>query len=232
MPNILFTYSPFKIYEYKELLKDIKISKTDIILDIGCGDGLETILIGKKCKKIYGIDVSKIRILNAKLRAKYKKKKINSKFICEKLENLKFKKENFDKIFSICVLEHIPNYLEVLEESYRILKVGGQFLFSVDSLATIEDKKLLNYHKSIYNIEQVFNKHDLIKILGKLGFKNILVYPIFKSDYAKKLFIEGISREFKFGFLNTIIRYYFLKYFESQCNNKKEGIFLIVKCKK
>jgi len=45
-PNILFTFMPFKIYEFKELQKGIKFSKNEIILDIGCGSGLQTMLIG------------------------------------------------------------------------------------------------------------------------------------------------------------------------------------------
>ena len=75
-PNLNFTLSPFKIYEFKELMKNTQILKDDIILDIGCGDGLETILLGKKCKMIYGIDINKSRIDIAKRRSDVKKKKI------------------------------------------------------------------------------------------------------------------------------------------------------------
>ena len=62
-PSIYLISNPFKIFEFKELLRDVEISKEEIILDIGCGNGLQTILIGKKCKKIYGIDISQKSII-------------------------------------------------------------------------------------------------------------------------------------------------------------------------
>ena len=47
---------PFKIFEFKELQKDIEFSNSDVILDIGSGGGFQTLLLGKTCKKIIGID--------------------------------------------------------------------------------------------------------------------------------------------------------------------------------
>lgn len=57
-PHIFFKFKPFKIYEFKELLRGINFSRDDIILDIGCGVGLQTMLLGKRCKKVIGIDIS------------------------------------------------------------------------------------------------------------------------------------------------------------------------------
>lgn len=131
MPNIYSTYSPIKIYEFKELIRDINILKTDKILDIGCGEGLHAIILGKKAKKTYGIDINEKRIIKARHRATYMRKRDNIKFRCIKLEYARFEIESFDKIFSISVLEeHIPNYFDVLEETYKILKKGGQLIFS------------------------------------------------------------------------------------------------------
>ena len=75
-PNIYFTFKPIKIYEFKEIIKDVTFSKTDIILDIGCGQGIPAMLIGKKCKKIYGIDVSKRALINAKMSAYYLRRQV------------------------------------------------------------------------------------------------------------------------------------------------------------
>ena len=156
--HIFFVFHSFKIYEFKELLRDIKIQKSEIILDIGCGNGIETLLLGKKCKKIYGIDIYKDNLVIAKIRSQIFKKKINSKIRFLTIENAGFKNENFDKIFSICVLEHIPNYIEVLKESYRVLKKGGQLIFSVDSLENIEDKQFINYHKKKFFCRKLLQK--------------------------------------------------------------------------
>jgi len=235
-PNIFFTFKPLKIYEFKELVKNAKITHKDIILDVGCGQGLPTLLIGKKCKKIYGIDISKRFLRIAKMRSRYLKRKVNREFLQIRLEHAGFKEEFFDKVFFICVLEHIPNYIEVLTEAHRVLRKGGKLLLSVDSLEAIDDKKLVEYQKKKCHVENYFREYDLMKTLSNIGFNDIVIYPIFRSDYAKKLYtkhLEDINeKQNKFRHLNFLYRYIILKHRESRCLNQKKGIFLIAKCYK
>jgi len=229
-PNIFFIFSPFKIYEFAELQKGLKFSGEEKILDIGCGSGLQTMLIGMRCKNVVGIDISEQAITAAKNVSFYMKERINIEFRCVKLENAKFEKEWFDKIFSICVIEHIPNYIEILREAHRILKNDGQMIFSVDALETIQDYKLLEKHKKQHFVEKYFNKQELKTILEEIGFKRIEIYPIFKSNFARELFIKKIIMGSHFGLLSPIFTYGILKYEESKCTDENKGIFLIVKC--
>lgn len=231
-PHIFFTFNPFKIYEFAELQRGIKFSGDEIILDIGCGSGLQTMLIGKRCKKVIGIDISEKAITDAKNASQYMKGRSNSEFYCVKLENAKFENEYFDRIFSFCVIEHISNYMEVLREAHRILKKDGQMLFSVDALETIQDDKLLEKHKKQHFVEQYFKKEELKLILEEIGFKRVEIYPIFKSNFAKELFSEKINNNFHYGFLSPILTYGVLKYEENKCKDEKSGIFLIAKCYK
>lgn len=228
--SIFFTFSPFKIYEFKELIRQVKFSKTDIILDIGCGEGLQTLIIGKKCKKIYGIDINSKWLSIAKLRLLLMKRKINCEFRLVRLQNAGFMNDYFNKIFSICVLEHISDYFEVLKECYRILKKNGQLILSVDSLNNIYDKNLLVFHQKKYKVEKYFNKEELEYILKKVGFKKIKVYPIFKSNYSKKLFIKCLKNNNNFGYISSILKYFIFKYKEKFSINKHNGIFLIANC--
>lgn len=221
---------PFKIYEFKEIQKGIKFSRDDLILDIGCANGLQTVLLGKRCKKIIGVDISEKAVTTAKRISGYMKGRINSEFRCTKIENAEFESEYFDKIFSICVIEHIPNYIEVLREAYRILKKNGEMIFSVDALETIEDSKLLEKHKKEHFVEKYFRKEELKTILDEIGFKKIDIYPIFKSEFTKRLFIKGINNSFHYGYLRSILAYFLLSYKEKHCANENKGIFLIVKC--
>ncbi len=231
-PHIFFTFSPFKIYEFAELQRGI-FSKDEMILDIGCGSGLQTMLIAKRCKKVIGIDISEKAITIAKSISHYMKGRINSEFRCVKLENANFEPEFFDRIFSFCVIEHISNYREVLKEAHRILKSNGQMIFSVDSLETIEDSKLIENHKKQHFVEKYFKKEELKTILEETGFKGIEVYPIFKSNFARELFIKKvIKRSSKFGFFIPILTYMILRYEEYKYKDEDKGIFLIAKCYK
>jgi ubiquinone/menaquinone biosynthesis C-methylase UbiE len=231
-PHIFFIFLPFKIYEFKELQRGIKFLKNEVILDIGCGSGLQTMLLGKKVKKIIGIDISEKAINLAKLQSRYVKGMIDSEFICLELEKNRFKNEYFDKIFSVCVIEHIANYKELLQEAYRILKKNGQMIFSVDTLETIKEKKMIEKHKKEHFVEKYFKKKELKTILEEIGFKKINIYPIFRSDFAKKIFIKGINSKFRYSYLGSILTYILLNYKEIHCVNKTKGIFLIVKCYK
>lgn len=231
--NIIFAFSPFKTYEFKELIKQVKFLKTDKVLDIGCGEGLQTLIIGKKCEKIIGIDIDKKSLSVAKLRLLLSKHRINCEFRLTNLESAKFGDAYFNKIFSICVLEHIPNYFEVLKECHRTLKKNGQLLISVDSLSNINDKKILTFHKKKFNVQKYFNEEGLRHLLKSVGFKKIIVYPIFRSKYAKKLFINGLRNNNNFGYVKSVLTYFVLKYYEDfKKESAKTGIFLVAKCRK
>lgn len=240
-PHIFFTFNAFKIYEFKELIRGISFSKDEVILDIGCGSGLQAMLIGKKCKKVIGIDISEKVVSAAQLRAQCVKGTVNSEFRCIELKNAGFEDEYFDKIFSVCVIEHIPNYVEILKEAYRILKKDGQMIFSVDALETIKDKKLIEKHKKEHFVYKYFRREELRTILEEIGFKEVNIYPIFKSDFAKKRFIKRfcnrtiynyLRRRFKYGYPTSILAYFILRYNEYHCAEKNEGLFLIAKCSK
>ena len=228
--HIFFVFHSFKIFEFKELLRGTKISKSDIILDIGCGNGLETLLIGKKCEKICGIDIFKENLIQAKIKSHIFRNKINSEFKLTKLENAGFKQETFDKIFSICVLEHIFNYNEVLKESYRILKKKGQLIFSVDSLENIDDIKFTSYHQKKFSVKNYFSKEELRDRLKQIGFNKIKIYPIYRSNYARKRFIKLTRNMSKLNHLFSLFEYILIKKRESNYSYKKKGLYFIGKC--
>lgn len=227
--SIFFGFHSLKIYEFKELFKDVKIKNSDIILDFGCGNGFETLLVGKKCKKIYGIDIFKENLDKAKERSFFLRGKINSYFKLTRLEDAKFKSETFDKIISICVLEHIKNYFDVLKETYRIIKKGGQICFSVDSLETIDDLNFLKFHKRSQKVENYFNEQKLRDLLVKIGFKNIKIYPICRSEFVKNRFIKMIKNTTRLDNIISIMEYFKLRKVESRYKNYNKGLFLLFK---
>ena len=234
-PHIFFIRNCFKIYEFEELQKGLKFSSDEKVLDLGCGNGLQTLIIGKRYKKVIGIDISKNSIANAQRKSLYLKKTINSVFQCVKIENAQFENEYFDKIFSFCVIEHIPNYEGVLREAYRILKKNGQMIFSVDTLENIEDNTLREKHRNRHNVEKYFQKLELKNILEEIGFKRIDMYPICKSNFAKQIFIrrnKKVTNKFKYGFLLSILSYMILRYKERRCAYTERGLFLVIKCVK
>lgn len=100
------------------------------ILDIGSADGTFTrVILGRsRADLVVGIDILPASISYAKKRFAKNKK---LKFKVADAENLPFKKEEFDAVFALEVLEHVFEPKTVLVEIKRVLKKNGYVVFLV-----------------------------------------------------------------------------------------------------
>jgi len=99
------------------------------VLDIGCGMGQFTLYCAQQgATKVIGADISNKMIEFAK------KHNDNNKieFICCAVEDLSFKNESFNLVVSSLVLHYVKNYREIISKIYKILDVGGIFIFSME----------------------------------------------------------------------------------------------------
>lgn len=109
----------------KEVVKeldDINISTAEI-LEIGIGNGRDSIFMAKKGHNVIGIDISPEPVSIAKEKAK-KGKVENVKFETGDAENLKYEPDTFDVVYSVAAIHSTP-LQSVLKEIYRVLKPGG-----------------------------------------------------------------------------------------------------------
>lgn len=228
-PHFVFAFTHFKMFEYEELVKDVNFTPQDFVLDIGCGSGIQTLLLGMNCGKVFGIDVSPKAIATAQRIASPVSSSIKSEFRVTKTENAGFPDCQFDKIFSFSVIEHIPNHDEVFGECFRILQEGGQLIFSADSLSTIHNEELLKKHKRDHAVCTYFEKRELRLTLQRIGFREVRIYSIFRSDYSRRLFEKGIRKSFQYGLVASVFLYLKLKRSERMMESDGDGIFIVVK---
>lgn len=114
------------------LLKHLKAQENDKILDGGCGDGILTIEIAKRCKEVVGADLSEDNLKAARHNLEQADIK-NVKLTKANLEKLPFKQNSFDKVFSNCVMEHVKGDKKAFTEFHRVLKTGGKLVLTVAS---------------------------------------------------------------------------------------------------
>jgi len=100
-------------------------------LDIGCGDGLFAIELAKRGAIVDEIDLLGEALDRGKNRvqALYLDQRVN--FVRCNAQGMPFKSESYDKAIANCVLEHIQQDGEVLEETNRVLRKGGLLVLTV-----------------------------------------------------------------------------------------------------
>lgn len=113
-------------------LASLEVKQGDIILDLGCGRGNETIqaarLSGINGVAI-GLDITEAMINVAANNAEGAGIN-NVSFMIGDIENLPFGENYFDAIMSNCVINHAKDKSNVYRKIYKTLKVGGRFVVS------------------------------------------------------------------------------------------------------
>ena len=164
-----------------------------IILDLGCGFGASTVILSKYAKKIFAIDLTFPAIKNAKRNLKIKKIK-NVTLRQMDAENLNFKDNFFDFVFSWGVIHHSHNPTKILMNIKKKLKKDGSCFIMVYNLFSFRYIFLSTYYLFLkgyifkgYNFTSIckkftdghYNKHysifEMKRILKEIGYKNIKV---------------------------------------------------------
>ena len=138
------------------LYSRIKINKPNI--DIGCGNGKMTSLLFPSTTFDIGIDNNKLEVILAKNSKKYKR------VLLRDATKIPAEDESINTIVSNCTLEHIKRDVVVIAEVGRVLKRGGNFIFTVPNIKfthEIERNYGKNAFKSINDrLEHVDNKQQ------------------------------------------------------------------------
>ncbi len=176
-----------------EIINTIYINFGDIkfLLDAGCGELINTILMKNIMKKtrIYGFDFSLNRLLAGK---KFFKLNNNDfKFVCATLMDIPFR----DKSFDICVTMHAiePNkgFEEKIVNELARVSTKGMVLVEPDfKNANLSQKKRMKKFGYVQNLESVLKRKKFI--FKKIPMKNFLseknkssIFIVFKKRKNK-----------------------------------------------
>jgi len=109
-----------------KLISELSLKGNERVLDLGCGDGVNTALIAELLPggEVVGIDASEGMIGVAK-----PKEKANLRFFLMDIDEIKFKDE-FDVIFSNATLHWVKNHQRLLRNVFRALRTGGRLRFN------------------------------------------------------------------------------------------------------
>ena len=230
-PNrlVLVHIGPQKLIEFDEIVRMADLNPDDSVLDIGCGTGVQALLLGKESKHVVGIDLSSRAIETAEALAHVSMLSSSVRFVNGDVVDADFDRHSFSRIVSFCVLEHIPDWQRVLRKAHEWLAPGGYLVVSVDSLAAIKDEEVVRRHKKDYSVVTYFDRQTLASALRDAGFSCVELRSILKSGYANEQFTRNVVRG-SFGGFNIprlLIEYARLREAERKASSQNDGIFLV-----
>lgn len=220
-------YKDFKIMADKNLHSQIvKIIKENFplkskILILGSGEGA----LDQRLQDLgYEVLSSDIEDQNFKASTNYFHADFNN---CKEMESFsKIKKEAFDLVLSVEIVEHIENLALYFSTAQSVLKRRGAFLISTPSInswysrlyflingffPTFDDMAYEEYgHINPMGIEEIR------RLLKKNNFQGEI--KIFKGGYLPKLWIVGNLKSRIFNFLGFFVRIFMRGEKDGWCN--------------
>jgi GT2 family glycosyltransferase/SAM-dependent methyltransferase len=117
------------------------------VLDIACGTGYGTAILGTAAASVTGVDISQGSVIEA--RRRYGNK--NVQYVVGDCYDLPFDDDSFDVVVANEMIEHVENHDGLINEVKRVLRAGGRFLISTPN------KPVYNRYKppNIFHISEM-----------------------------------------------------------------------------
>lgn len=154
-------------------LKHLDIKSDDIILDVGCGGGININRMAKNVKKVYGVDYS---IESVKVSREVNRQEIYDgkvEVVKGDVQSLPFEDDTFDIVTAFETVYFWPNIEKCFGEVKRVLKSGGIFLIGTESNGS--DNIAMKISEKFIDMT-VYNDDELTQFLQNNGYSKITVY--------------------------------------------------------
>ena len=175
----------------------LDITKDDVILDIGCGGGVNVERFLKMTEnKVYGLDYSEIAVEKSTI--------LNQKAIdegrCEVIQGsvseLPFEDNTFDIVTGFETVYFWPDFVNDCKEVRRVLKDDGIMFICNEAIPDEEDER----QKELIDLldMKIFSEDEFDEYLREAGFSDIICFSKSGPD--------SVDRELVTGWLCVIAR--------------------------
>lgn len=218
----------FLIIEYLDNEIGLKDKK---ILDIGCGNGLHSVIFALYGAKVVGIDMNKER-LSMFMKFVERLRYLNIKMSYGSALDLPIRTEKCDIVFCNQFISHVSNLTTAMKEAKRVLRNNGFFIISDTNRETLSnqkslkkiykrvDKKIRNITLSIVEQRNIEKEYNLSKVNMKylseivMGMDIKQIYYIVDVYSTKGNITETLnSIKVKFKYRHPQTGYYYERFF-------------------
>jgi len=183
-------------------------------IDLGCaGDSILCFTNNIRSKSF--LDIVNKPLVQFKNDEKDMKKKNNQFPLCGDIQKLPYRKNTFEIVFALDVLEHVKNDFSAVAEISRILKKIGFAVISVPhrkKYYTLQDKLIGHYRRyEIDEIKELFGRYSF-KCIEYFGIYGILMkiafFQAIKPDFTEESIIKlrkKYDSNFKFRLIWNVL---------------------------
>ena len=156
-------------------LSHLDISKDNVILDIGCGGGVNVKRFLKMTEnKVYGIDYSELAVERSIKLNKSAVDEGKCEIIKGSVSNLPFNDNSFDIVTGFETVYFWPDFVNDLKEVLRVLKDDGVIFIANEALPKEGDER----QKELIELldMNIYSKDELVESLKLSGFSKVTTY--------------------------------------------------------
>ena len=156
-------------------LSHLDISKDNVILDIGCGGGVNVKRFLKMTEnKVYGIDYSELAVERSIKLNKSAVDEGKCEIIKGSVSNLPFNDNSFDIVTGFETVYFWPDFENDLKEVLRVLKDDGVIFIANEALPKDSDER----QKELIELldMKIYSEDELVESLKMAGFSNVTTY--------------------------------------------------------
>jgi ubiquinone/menaquinone biosynthesis C-methylase UbiE len=114
---------------------------------------------------------------------------------------LPFPDGSFDRVLSICAIEHFDDGPQALGEIARVLAPGGELVMSADTLSRKSRwPSLFEAHSQRYHVQRTYTHGQLTELLDERGLDVEEYTYQFRSDWSEHLYLTLSAHGGKVGF--------------------------------
>jgi len=134
------------------------------VLDVAGGDGYWVGQARKRGASAVSVDLARSKMLRG-ARLNHAPSLLEADAL-----RLPFADESFDRVMSICAIEHFDDGPASLAEMARVLVPGGELVMSADALTRASEwPRLFEEHCRRYAVKQTYSHESLGKLLAERG---------------------------------------------------------------
>jgi 2-polyprenyl-6-hydroxyphenyl methylase/3-demethylubiquinone-9 3-methyltransferase len=174
---------PQRLLEYRlALVRSLaRPRRTDVVLDLGCGNGHHLLALASEIARGIGIDVSPGMIELARARLRRSPRIANLTFAADDAEALKtIADQSIDLALCIGAFEHMLDKRAVLASIYRVLKFGGRFIcltLDADYVWYRTIAPALGFSTRHLSSDRPLSRDEFVALLGQSAFQRIQSAP-------------------------------------------------------